>query len=121
MSRGDKTHPTSSERGRREFSRGLFGYRRKEVDARLAEIDATMAQLQSAGPATPSAEHLDLVHRATRRRAAEVLERAHADAERIRAEAASILADARATAGTPDPENPPHADVGGLAPPPREA
>lgn len=96
--KNEPTASTTASRPGREFKRGFFGYRRKEVDARLAEIDALIADLQVSIEATASVEHHDLVLRATRRSIEEMMERAERDAAAVRegaeAVAAKLLADA---------------------------
>jgi len=99
--RRDEKRKRGSRRERRAgrpFSRALFGYRRTQVDQRLAQIDATIVELRAGVDAASSVEHHDLVQRATRRSVESVIEQAHAEAVRIRAEAdaeaAGILADA---------------------------
>lgn len=103
MARGDrkakKQEHSVLAKPKKEFPRRLWGYRRKAVDHRLAEIDATIGLLQVQIDATEnSAGHHDLVLRATRRSVEEVLERANADADAIRAaaqaDATRVLADA---------------------------
>ena len=91
--------PSVLAKPKKEFARRLWGYRRKDVDQRLAEIDASIGLLQVQLDATElSAGHHDLVLRATRRSVEDVLERANADADAIRAaaeaEASRVLADA---------------------------
>ena len=86
-------------RPKREFTRSLWGYSRREVDEQLASIDATIAELQVAiDQAVNATDQHDLVLRATRRSVEEVLERAQTDAAAIRseaqAEASQLLADA---------------------------
>lgn len=80
------------------FKRRLFGYQRKAVDAHLAVVDTSIAELQAKVDEASSPEHHDLVLRATRLSVESVLEAAEADAEGIRAaaraEAEGIVADA---------------------------
>ena len=103
MARGDrkakKQEPSVLAKPKKEFPRRLWGYRRKDVDHRLAEIDASIGLLQvQVDAAQNSAAHHDLVLRATRRSVEEVLERANAEAAAIRAaaeaDASRVLADA---------------------------
>ncbi len=75
---------TSKPMSRKLFKRSLFGYRRRAVNAHLAAVDQTMAELRAEVPA--EARH-DLVLRATRRSVENVMARAHADAAVIRAKA----------------------------------
>ena len=94
-----KQAPSVIARPKKEFPRRLWGYRRSAVDGRLAEIDATIGLLQVQIDATEvSAGQHDLVLRATRRSVDDVLERANADADAIRAaaeaEASRLIADA---------------------------
>lgn len=80
------------------FKRRLFGYQRKAVDAHLAVIDDSVLDLQAQVDRVTSAEHHELVLRATRLSVEETLQSAHAEAEQIRtdaeAEASRLLADA---------------------------
>ena len=94
-----KQEPSVLANPKKEFRRRLWGYRRKDVDDRLAEIDASIGLLQVQIDATEmSAGQHDLVLRATRRSVEEVLERANADADAIRAaaeaDATRVIADA---------------------------
>lgn len=83
---------------KRPFKRQLLGYRRKAVDEHLALVDASIADLRAAVERAAEPEHHDLVLRATRLAVEDVMQRAHDDALRIRAEAeteaARLLADA---------------------------
>lgn len=86
------------QRKARPFRRGLFGYRARQVDARLAALDATIAELRVAVDAASSSDHRDLVERATRRSALRMLEATREEADALRAaarsEADAMLADA---------------------------
>ncbi|MDG1878544.1 MAG: hypothetical protein P8I99_14145 [Acidimicrobiales bacterium] len=86
-------------KAKREFPRRLWGYHRRDVDHRLAEIDTSINLMQVEINATELPDDRDdLVLRATRRSVADVLMQAHSDADTIRsaaeAEAVRLLADA---------------------------
>ncbi len=94
-----KEEPIVHAKPKREFPRRLWGYHRRDVDHRLAEIDTSINLLQVQINATELPDdHDDLVLRATRRSVADVLTQAHSDADTIRAaaeaEAVRLLADA---------------------------
>lgn len=136
--KANEHEPSAIARPKKEFPRRLWGYRRGDVDTRLAEIDATIGLLQVRIDATENAAgHHDLVLRATRRSVEEVIERANADAADIRAaaeaEASRLIADAyelvrardaavidlRAGEPADSPESPSDADL--FAPDPAES
>ena len=71
------------------FKRQVLGYRRKAVDARLAELEASIAELQDQLERATHPDAHDLALRATRLAVEEILQAATDDAASIRAAAAS--------------------------------
>ena len=88
------------------FGRQLFGYRREAVDQHLVEVDRAIGELNEKIAALTKTDDDDLVLRATRRAVDDVLQRAHAEAERVRSDAekaaAQLLADAYEIAAARD-------------------
>ena len=88
------------------FGRQFFGYRRTAVDEHLIAVDRSIGELNQKIAELTEPDNDDLVLRATRRAVDDVLQRAHAEAERVRAEAemaaAQLLADAYEIAAVRD-------------------
>lgn len=74
---------------RPSFKRQVLGYRRKAVDEYLAELEASIAELQDQLERVTHPDAHDLALRATRLAVEEILQAATDDAASIRAAAAS--------------------------------